>query len=112
MPLIDLRRAKRELTLGAVLQLLGWHPSEQTAQQARGPCPIHGSRSARSRSFSAHLGRGVWQCFVCGAKGNALELWMKKSEQQLYPAVLDLCQRLRREVPWLESPTPQTKGKK
>jgi DNA primase len=102
MPLVDLRQARREIRLGRVLELLGWRPHERRGEQARGPCPLHGSTSPRSRSFSAQLGRGVWHCFGCGASGNALELWARATGQGLYQAVLDLYDRLGREVPWLQ----------
>lgn len=72
-------------------------------QQVRGPCPVHHSRSPRSRSFSAQLGRGIWQCFVCGASGNALDLWARVTGQELYAAVLALYRQLGRAVPWLEA---------
>jgi hypothetical protein len=83
MPLVDFRQARREVRLGRVLELLGWQARERRGQQVRGACPLHGSTSPRSRSFSAHLGRGVWQCFRCGACGNALELGAKATGQGL-----------------------------
>jgi DNA primase len=101
MPLIDFRQARSAIPLGQVLDLLGWQPRERRGAQVRGACPLHGATSPRSRSFSAHLGRGVWQCFRCGASGNALELWAKATGQRLYPAVLHLCERLGQPVPWL-----------
>ncbi len=101
MPLVDLRQARKEIRLGQVLELLGWRPRERRGEQARGSCPLHGSTSPRSRSFSAQLGRGVWHCFGCGASGNALELWVRATGQGLYQAVLDLYDRLGGEVPWL-----------
>jgi DNA primase len=102
MPLLDLRQARQQIRLGWVLGLLGWRPREHHGEQVRGACPLHGSTSPRSRSFSAHLGRGVWHCFRCGAAGNALELWARVTGQGLYQAVLDLYDRLGQEVPWLE----------
>ncbi|MFA6287466.1 MAG: CHC2 zinc finger domain-containing protein [Opitutaceae bacterium] len=42
--------------------------------QHQGPCPLPGHRGRKSApSFSANLERGIFQCFGCGAKGNALE---------------------------------------
>ena len=41
------------------------------------PLPTHPARSdgkKRSPSFSVHLGKGIWHCFGCGAKGNVLDL--------------------------------------
>jgi DNA primase len=106
MPRVDFRQARSEIRLVLVLELLGWQARERRGQQVRGACPLHGSTSPRSRSFSAQLGRGVWRCFVCGASGNALELWARASGQGLYQAVLDLCERLGREVPWLQPACP------
>jgi len=113
MPLIDFRQARTEIRLSMVLQLLGWSARQRSGEQVRGPCPVHGSTSARSRSFSAHLGRNLWQCFRCGARGNALDLWLRVRQQDLYPAVLELYRQLGRDVPWLQPgqlPSPH-KGK-
>jgi DNA primase len=103
MPLIDYRRARAEVTVHEMLTLLGWTARVQTGAQARGPCPVHRSRSPTSRVFAAHLGRQLWHCFACGAGGNALDLWSGATGQPLYAAVLDLYQRLGRPVPWLAS---------
>ena len=108
MPLVDFRQARSEVRLAAVLELLGWQARERRGGQARGACPPHGSTSPRGRSFSAQLGRGVWRCFVCGAKGNALELWARSAGQGLYRAVLDLYGRLGQDVPWLGPARPAT----
>jgi len=107
MPLIDLRRARSEMRLPLVLQLLGWRARACRGEPVRGPCPVHGSSSPRSRSFSAHLGRNIWRCFVCEASGNALDLGARATGQLLYPAVLELYRQLGRAVPRLE-PTPRS----
>src|SRR5262249_42600305 len=86
-----------------VLELLRWQPVSSRGEQVRGPCPVHGSSSPRSRGFSAHLGRGAWQCFRYGASGNALDLWVRATGQPLYPAVLELYRQLGRTPPWLAS---------
>jgi DNA primase len=101
MPLVDFRQARREVGLGVVLGLLNWQPGERRGDQVRGACPLRGATAPRSRSFSAHLGRGVWQCFRCGASGNALDLWALATGQRLYQAVLQLYDRLGQPVPWL-----------
>jgi len=100
MPLIDLRQARAEIPLERVLELLGWQTRQRCGEQVRGPCPLHGS-SPSSRSFAAHLGRGIWRCFRCEAGGNALDLWAAVTGQALYPAVLELYRHLGRAVPWL-----------
>jgi DNA primase len=101
---IDFRQARSQVRLAEVLRLLGWEPCRRWGEQARGPCPVHGSRGPRSRSFGAHLGRGVWHCFVCGAGGNVLDLWAAVTHQPLRAAVIDLYGRLGRAVPWLPQP--------
>ena len=103
MPAIDFRQARSEVLLSGVLELLHWQPSGGRGEQVRGPCPVHGSSSPRSRSFSAHLERNIWQCFRCGASGNALDLWARATGQPLYPAVLSLYDRMGRTPPRLRS---------
>jgi len=83
MPLLDLRQARADIRLAEVLALLGWTARLQRGVQVRGPCPVHGSPSPTSRSFSAHLDKNVWQCFRCGASGNALDLWAQATRQEL-----------------------------
>ena len=100
MPGIDFRQARARLPLAEVLELLGFQPRRCWDGQLRGPCPVHRSRSRTSRAFVAHLGKGVWHCFACGAGGNALDLWVAVTRQPLHAAVIDLCQRLGQEVPW------------
>ena len=101
MPGVDFRQARASVSLAEVLDLLNFEARTRWGDQLRGPCPVHGSRSPTSRSFSAHLGKNVWHCFRCGAGGNALDLWAAVTQQSLHAAVLDLCQRLGRDVPWL-----------
>jgi DNA primase len=104
MPGIDFREARARLRLAAVLELLDFAPCSRCGDQVRGPCPVHGSHAPTSRSFAAHLGKNVWHCFRCGAGGNALDLWATLTRQDLHAAVLDLCGRLGRDVPWLPPP--------
>jgi DNA primase len=101
MPALDYPAARAQLPLADVLGLLGFVPRRRHGQQLRGPCPLHRSHSTTSRSFAAHVGKNVWHCFRCGAGGNALDLWAAVTHQPLHAAVLDLCQRLGRDVPWL-----------
>ena len=103
MPGLDYRAARASIPLAAVLDLIGWPPRWRRGYQQRGPCPLHDSRSPTSRVFAVHLGKHVYHCFGCGAGGNALDLWAAWTRQSLHAAVLDLCQRLGRPVPWLNT---------
>ena len=98
---IDFRALRGQLRLGQVLEVLGFVATEQRGAQVRGPCPVHGSRRPRSRSFAAHLEWHCWHCFRCGARGNALDLWLAVTKQPLYAGALELCRRLGLKVPWL-----------
>jgi DNA primase len=109
MPALDFREARAQLHVAEVLDLLGFEPNSCRGDQVRGPCPVHRSRRPASRSFAAHLGKNAWQCFRCGAGGNALDLWVAVTRQPLYAAVIDLYMRLGREVPWLRRARAQEK---
>jgi DNA primase len=103
VPGIDFRLARQGVRITEVLELIGFEPRRLLGVQARGPCPLHGSRSARSRVFAVHLSKQLYHCFACGAGGNALDLWAAWSKQDLHAATVDLYQRLGREIPWLSS---------
>jgi DNA primase len=106
MPALDYRRARAELRLARVLELISYQPRWRRGPQVRGPCPVHGSDSTTSRVFSAHLGKNLFHCFRCGAGGNALDLWAALRRLPLHAAVLDLCRRLHEPIPWLGEAQP------
>lgn len=89
--------------MAQVLELLGFVPREQSGDEVRGCCPVHGRTSARSRSFSANLKRNVYQCFGCGSAGNHLDLYAAATQQTLYAAAIELCNRVGCAVPWLDA---------
>ena len=107
MPLIDYRAARSQVRLAEVLDLAGFEASWRRGEQVRGPCPVHRSRTLASRSFAADYDKQLWHCFRCGAGGNALDLWVAVTRQPLHAAVLDLYQRLGRDVPWLRTHPPK-----
>ena len=98
---VDYEAVRAQVSLEEVLQLLGFVAAETSGDQVRGACPIHGSRSPRSRSFSANLGKNTYRCFTCGSAGNQLDLWTAATKQPLYQAAIDLRQRLRQPIPRL-----------
>lgn len=70
---LDFKELKRLLQFE---HLLRHHGITLTVRgdQATGFCPLPTHVGGkRSPSFSVNLVRGVWQCFGCGAKGNALD---------------------------------------
>ncbi len=89
--------------MAQVLELLGFVVQEASGDEMRGACPIHGSTSTRSRSFSANVKKRVYRCFRCGSAGNHLELFAAATQQSLYAAAVDLCQRAGCAVPWINA---------
>jgi len=102
MPGIDFHMLRQEITMQQVLDLIGFQPTGRHGSQLRGPCPVHGSSSLRSRSLSVNLAVGRYHCHKCGSQGNPLELWAAIKHTSLYNASIDLCRALGRDVPWVE----------
>jgi putative transposase len=102
-PAIDFAAVRAAISLAAVLQLLGFKPNSTRGAQQRGPCPLHGSTSGTSRCFSANLDLNAFHCFKCGKRGNALDLWAQATNQGVYDAAVDLCERLHLALPTLSS---------
>jgi hypothetical protein len=108
MPGIDFTLLRQQLSLAQVLELVGFTAVTRRGPQLRGPCPVHGSSSRRSRVFAAHLGRHCWHCFRCGAGGNALDLYLAVRKLPVYEGALELCARLHVPVPRCPTPAPRS----
>jgi hypothetical protein len=108
MPGIDFALLRRQVSLAQVLELIGFQAVTQRGPQLRGPCPVHGSTSRRSRSLAAHVERHCWQCFRCGAGGNALDLYLAVTKLPVYAGALELCARLHLAVPWRARPASRS----
>ena len=102
MPGVDFNVLRAEVTMQQVLQQLNWSATSRSGDQLRGPCPVHRSTSAGSRTFSVNLQSGRYYCHKCHSQGNQLELWAAVHQLAIYQAALDLCQRLGRVVPWIQ----------
>lgn len=102
MPGVDFDVLRQRISIADVVQLLKFQASGRRGDQLRGPCPVHGSSSAQSRSFSVNVGLGRYHCFRCGSRGNALELWSAARGISIYAAAIELCQSFGLEVPWVD----------
>jgi transposase len=92
---VDFPYLRSQITMERVLNHLGYLDRLRgKGPQRRGPCPIHGSKRDRGRTFSAHLGKDVFQCFhpPCGAAGNVLDLWAAVHGLTPYEAARHLAQ--------------------
>ncbi len=101
MPGIDFRTVRAMVSMNQVLELVEFVPNECSRDQVRGPCPVHGSISTKSRSFSANLKYNAYRCFKCGSSGNQLDLWAAVSKADLHTATVELCQKLHLDIPWI-----------
>jgi DNA primase len=101
VPGIDFHRLRAEITIERVLRQLGFQPAARSGDQLRGPCPVHGSSSPGSRTFSVNLTSGRYYCHKCQSHGNLLELWAAIHHLPIYEAALDLCQALGHPIPWM-----------
>jgi len=77
-PTLDIATLRRQVSIEQVLRHLGYlDPLRGSGPQRRGPCPLHDAPTDCHRSFSVHLGKGVFRCFHpdCQTQGNTLDLW-------------------------------------
>ena len=102
MPGVDFEAVRSAVSMRQVLEWLGFQPSKQSGDQWPGPCPLHESSRAESRSFSVNVALQRYRCFGCQASGNQIELWAAAQQLSVYDAAIDLCQHANLPVPWIE----------
>jgi hypothetical protein len=110
-PRVDFAYLRAQVTLEQVLRHLGAFAGLRgRGPQVRGCCPIHDRAGTQARTFSGHLGRGVFQCFQaeCGAHGNVLDLWAAVQGLPLYEAALHLAETFGLRRNREEEPVPGT----
>lgn len=103
-PPLDLAALRRQVPMEQVLKHLGYLDALRGAgPQRRGPCPLHDAPSDHHRSFSVHLGKGVFRCFHpdCHAQGNTLDLWAAYHRLPIGEAAQSLANAF---APYLTSP--------
>jgi len=92
-PKVDFAFLRQQVTMEQVLRHLGLFDTLRgRGLQRRGPCPIHGQPHDKQPTFSAHLGKHIFQCFDanCRAQGNVLDLWAAVQKLPLYEAALTM----------------------
>jgi DNA primase len=102
MPGIDFDLLRREITMQQVLDVIGFEPTQRNGDQLHGPCHVHGSSSSHSHVFSVNLDTARYYCHKCKSHGNQLELYAAVQRTKIYPATIDLCRVLGRDVPWIQ----------
>ena len=100
--MIDFAVLREQVTMEQALTQLGHLEALRgNATQRRGPCPIHGSSSPTSRSFSVNLERNVFRCFspACQAQGNVLDFWAAMHHLTLHEAARSMADQFGIQIP-------------
>jgi transposase len=111
-PKVDFAYLRQQVTMEQVLRRLGiFEGLRGRGLQRRGLCPIHGHPGAGPPTFSANLGKHLFQCFhaTCGAQGNVLDLWAAVHKLPLYEAALSLAEAFQLPRNREEEPVPGTR---
>ena len=98
---VDFRALRASVSMVEVLLLIGFVPAQACGPQLRGLCPVHGTSSQSSRTFSVNLQTHVYHCFKCGSAGNQLDLYAAVTKRSLFEAAIALCEKLNRLTPWI-----------
>ena len=104
MPGIDFRMVQSQVPIEFVLESLRFVALRRRGDELRGLCPLVDCRRGapgRDYAFAANLRKGVFQCFRCRRHGNVLDLWARAHRIGVYQAALELCDKLRLDVPRL-----------
>jgi transposase len=111
-PKVDFAFLRQLVSMEQILRHLGLLANLRgRGQQRRGPCPLHSQPDDTQPTFSAHLGKHVFQCFhpTCGAQGNVLDLWAAVHKLPLYEAALHLAETFHLPRNREEEPVPGTR---
>jgi len=74
MAWVNFKELREKLDVREVLRHYGVDVKAGNRDQHHGRCPLPLHQcQRRGQSFSAHLERGIWKCFGCGAQGNILD---------------------------------------
>jgi DNA primase len=101
MPGIDFSKLRHQITMEQVLDLLGFECIRRRADQWYGYCPLHESEAKHRRAFSVNVMKNCYYCRKCHSQGDQFTLWAEANRMPLHPAVIDLCDQLGLEVPWV-----------
>ncbi len=78
----DIERVRRESDIVAVISQ--YTQLRRVGRRFQGLCPFHGERTP---SFSVNSEEGLYYCFGCGAKGDAITFVREKEQQDFVGAV-------------------------
>ena len=68
---VDFKSVKAAVTMQMVLGRYQINWLKKSGEELRGRCPIHEGEG--TDTFRAHVGKNVFNCFSCKARGNVLD---------------------------------------
>jgi len=92
VPFIDYAKVREMVSLEQVLSLIQYRFLVKTKWRSYGQCPLKCSTGSRRGSF--YLAKNLWFCHACKRGGNQLDLYAAYTQQELYYATVQLCNRL------------------
>ncbi len=101
MPGIDFSSLRRQITMEQVLGLLEFECVHRRGDQWYGYCPLHQSQAKHRKAFSVNVRDACYYCHKCRSRGDQFTLWAHATKMPLHPAVVELCNRLAVEIPWV-----------
>lgn len=103
VPSINYDILRRAVTLEEVMMLVGYRLNTMIGCTGRGPCPFRCSPDARCCSIDFRM--KCWKCHRCNKCGGVLDFYAAFSGRELFTSCLDLCRRMRIDVPYVERST-------
>lgn len=73
---VNYRKLRERLNFREVLESYGVKAAYK-GDQATAFCPLPGHEDKKSKSFSANVAKGIFQCFGCQTQGNVLEFCVR-----------------------------------
>ena len=99
MPSIDFNAIRDMIPVPTLLHLWRWRETKADRNGLRGPCPVHGSKNPKSRSFCCN--NSQWHCFSCRRSGDVTDLYAALTGKPLLTAAYELCLTMGLKPPFL-----------
>jgi hypothetical protein len=99
MPSIDFDALRSAVTLEEVVMLTGYRVHFLSGNSGRGPCPF--GCGTDNRCCSLDLRGKTFRCWRCHRGGGSLDFYAALTGKEIYTASLELCRRMRVQVPFV-----------
>jgi DNA primase len=87
---VDFRAVKEAVSIRMALDHYGVNWLRKNGEELRGRCPIH--KGEGTDTFHANLGKNIFNCFSCKARGNVLDFVAAREQCTVRDAALKLAE--------------------